>query len=27
LRRRELISTISDHPTAVPEHRILRHWR
>ena len=27
LRRRELISTVSDHPTAVPEHRVLRHWR
>ena len=27
LRRRELIETKSDHPTAVPEHRVLRHWR
>jgi hypothetical protein len=27
LRRRELIRTASDHPTAVPEHRVLRHWR
>jgi hypothetical protein len=27
LRRRELISTVSEHPTAVPEHRVLRHWR
>jgi DNA-binding transcriptional MocR family regulator len=27
LRRRELIRTVSDHPTAVPEHRVLRHWR
>ena len=27
LRRRELISSESDHATAVPEHRVLRHWR
>jgi len=27
LRRRELIRTVSDHATAVPEHRVLRHWR
>ena len=27
LRRRELIASASDHPTAVPEHRVLRHWR
>lgn len=27
LRRRELIETTSDHITAVPEHRVLRHWR
>jgi len=27
LRRRELIETVSDHATAVPEHRVLRHWR
>ncbi len=27
LRRRELINTTSDHPTAVPRHRVLRHWR
>lgn len=27
LRRRELIQTTSDHATAVPEHRVLRHWR
>lgn len=27
LRRRELIKTTSDHSTAVPEHRVLRHWR
>ena len=27
LRRRELIETTSPHPTAVPEHRVLRHWR
>jgi len=27
LRRRELIRTVSDHPTAVPKHRVLRHWR
>ena len=26
LRRRELISTTSDHATAVPRHRVLRHW-
>ncbi|MCA1659690.1 MAG: hypothetical protein LC642_03995 [Verrucomicrobiaceae bacterium] len=27
LRRRELIETMSEHATAVPEHRLLRHWR
>ena len=27
LRRRELIKTTSDHATATPEHRVLRHWR
>lgn len=27
LRRRELIVTVADHATAVPRHRVLRHWR
>jgi len=27
LRRRELINTTSDHATAVPRHRVIRHWR
>ena len=27
LRRRELIESESDHATAIPTHRILRHWR
>ena len=27
LRRRELIATESDHATATPRHRVLRHWR
>ena len=27
LRRRELINTTGDHATAVPRHRVLRHWR
>ena len=27
LRRRKLIETTRDHATAVPEHRVLRHWR
>jgi DNA-binding transcriptional MocR family regulator len=27
LRRRELITSASEHATAVPEHRVLRHWR
>jgi hypothetical protein len=27
LRRRELIESESDHATAVPTHRVLRHWR
>jgi DNA-binding MarR family transcriptional regulator len=27
LRRRKLIETTSHHATAVPEHRVLRHWR
>lgn len=27
LRRRELIETSSEHSTAIPEHRVLRHWR
>jgi DNA-binding MarR family transcriptional regulator len=27
LRRRELISTNARHATAVPCHRVLRHWR
>jgi DNA-binding MarR family transcriptional regulator len=27
LRRRELILTTSDYATAVPQHRVLRHWR
>jgi DNA-binding MarR family transcriptional regulator len=26
LRRRELIVTSSEHVTAVPRHRVLRHW-
>jgi DNA-binding MarR family transcriptional regulator len=26
LRRRELIVTTRDHATAVPQHRVLRHW-
>jgi DNA-binding MarR family transcriptional regulator len=26
LRRRELIATMRDHATAVPTHRVLRHW-
>jgi DNA-binding MarR family transcriptional regulator len=26
LRRRELIITTRDHATAVPPHRVLRHW-
>jgi DNA-binding MarR family transcriptional regulator len=26
LRRRELIGTASDHATATPRHRVLRHW-
>ena len=26
LRRRELIVSTSDHATAVPQHRVLRHW-
>jgi hypothetical protein len=26
LRRRQLIDTTSDHATAVPKHRVLRHW-
>jgi DNA-binding transcriptional MocR family regulator len=26
LRRRELIKSTSDHPTAVPQHRVRRHW-
>ena len=26
LRRRRLIETTSDHPTATPEHRVLRPW-
>jgi hypothetical protein len=27
LRRRELIKTESEHATAIPTHRVLRHWR
>jgi DNA-binding MarR family transcriptional regulator len=27
LRRRELIRTSAAHATAVPRHRVLRHWR
>jgi DNA-binding transcriptional regulator YhcF (GntR family) len=27
LRRRELIVTAADHATAIPRHRVLRHWR
>jgi DNA-binding MarR family transcriptional regulator len=27
LRRRQLVHTVSDHPTAVPQHRLLRSWR
>jgi DNA-binding MarR family transcriptional regulator len=27
LRRRELIYTTSIHPTAIPRHHVLRHWR
>ena len=27
LRRRRLIETTSDHPTATPSHRVLRPWR
>ena len=27
LRRRQLIETRSDHSTAIPQHRVLRHWR
>jgi hypothetical protein len=27
LRRRRLIETASDHPTATPVHRVLRTWR
>jgi hypothetical protein len=27
LRRRELIVTTREHPTATPRHRVLRHWR
>ena len=27
LRRRELIVTKSEHATALPTHRVLRHWR
>jgi DNA-binding transcriptional MocR family regulator len=27
LRRRELIATTADHATAIPRHRVFRHWR
>jgi len=27
LHRRELITTSASHSTAVPQHRVLRHWR
>ena len=27
LQRNELIATVRAHATAVPEHRVLRHWR
>ena len=27
LRRRELITTQTAHATAIPQHRVLRHWR
>jgi DNA-binding MarR family transcriptional regulator len=27
LRRRQLIATTADYVTAIPRHRVLRHWR
>jgi hypothetical protein len=27
LRRRKLVITMEDHPTSIPQHRVLRHWR
>ena len=27
LRRRQLIETAIEHPTATPEHTVVRHWR
>jgi DNA-binding GntR family transcriptional regulator len=27
LRRRQLIVSVSEHATALPRHRVLRHWR
>lgn len=27
LRRRELVDSTREHATAVPQHRVLRHWR
>jgi DNA-binding MarR family transcriptional regulator len=27
LHRRELVATTADHATAIPWHRVLRHWR
>ena len=27
LRRRQLVESNSEHATATPEHRVLRHWR
>src|SRR5918997_4570998 len=27
LRRRQLIATTTEHATATPQHRVLRHWR
>ncbi|HEX4665045.1 MAG TPA: helix-turn-helix domain-containing protein [Chthoniobacterales bacterium] len=27
LRRRELVDSTRAHPTAMPRHRVLRHWR
>ncbi len=27
LQLRQLMKTFRDHPTAVPSHRVLRHWR
>jgi hypothetical protein len=27
LRQRQLIASVSEHATALPSHRVLRHWR